>query len=150
MSFFRGKYFTFLWSVRHSNLFVEKNERVLSQERVYLWISISLHLKSLQSLPGPVICQSLLLASQSTFEMVAKMTHNRGICLLKAELIGALLRTHFASVDSSVCSLNLACLNIKGAIKRPTLQCNAQCRKMWALRSAAITGGLKDNIRDLD
>lgn len=89
-AFLPWKYFTFLWSVRHSNLFVENNERVLSQEWVYLWISISLNLKSLQSLPSPVVYQSVLWASDSNFEMVANMIYNQGICLLKAQLIGAL------------------------------------------------------------
>lgn len=70
----------------HSNLFIEHNERVLSQGWVYLWISVSLNLESLQSLSGPVGYQTVLLASHSNFEMVAKKMYNQNICTLKAEI----------------------------------------------------------------
>ena len=76
--------------MQHSNLFVENSKRVLLQEWEYLRISISVNLKSLQSFPGPMVYQSVLLASHHNFEMFAKIIYNHGMCLLKTELIGAL------------------------------------------------------------
>lgn len=68
----------------HSNLFIEHNEGVLSQGWVYLWILVSLNLKSLQSLSGPVDYQPVLLPSCSNFEMVPKMMYNQNIWPLMA------------------------------------------------------------------
>lgn len=68
----------------HSDLFIEHNERVLSQGWVYLRISVSLNLNSLRSLPGLVDYQPVLLASCSNCEMVAKMMYNQNISTSKA------------------------------------------------------------------